>query len=352
MNVAGALALRDGDRERLEALARSSSLAQRALIVLLAAKGIANTEIARLVGTSRPTVLKWRQRYETHGLPGLDDGPRSGRPVTIDEVDVLGETLADGGRPPARLGVTHWSARLMADRLGISFASVARIWRKYDIRPQSIQTFTFCTDPELEAELNEVVGLYLSPLVRAVVLGVDAEAPAPTVDCARSPEPPAHDHIPSSGAALFTALEIAAGKNITRECHSEENHAEFIDFLETVSTAHPRVRLRVICGDNASQDHAEVHAWRADHPRVSVHCARTDRSWLTAVGACFGIATRQAIRRGIYAGADDLEVALRAYIDADCGGVNSFTWSKNRQQGLELLNRKSINNTAVQQFIN
>jgi transposase len=345
MNVAGPLALRDGDRERLEGLARSSSLAQRASIVLLAAEGMANTEIARSVGTSRPTVLKWRRRYETHGLPGLDDGPRSGRPATIDEVDVLGETLADGGKPPAGVGLTHWSARLMADRLGISFASVARIWRKYDIRPHSIRTFTFCTDPELDAELHEVVGLYLSPLVRAVVVTVETQAPIQAVDCGRSPGPPAHNGIHSSGAALLSALEIAAGKNTTRECPAKESHADFVDFLETVSTAHPRVRLRVICGHNAAQKHAEVRALRDDHPRVSVHCARTDGSWLTVVGTCFGIAARQAIRRGIYAGVDDLEVALRAYIDADCGAANSFTWSKNAQQGLEILKRKSINNT-------
>ncbi|HKP40627.1 IS630 family transposase [Mycobacterium sp.] len=345
--MAGALALRDGDRERLQALARSSNLAQRALIVLLAADGMANTEIARLAKTSRPTVIKWRQRYETHGLPGLDDGPRSGRPATIDEVDVLGETLADGGKPPARLGVTHWSARLMADRLGISFASVARIWRKYDIRPQSIHAFRFGTDPEVEVEFHEVVGLYLSPLVRAVAVSVDMETPAPPVDCDRSPEQPVHDCIRSSGDALFTALEIAVGKNTVRDCRPHENYAEFIDFLETVATAHPKVRLRVICDDNAPQSHAEVRAWRDDHPRVSVHRTRRDSSWLTVVGICLGIATRQAIRRGVYVLVDDIEVALRAYIDAGDGraDANSFTWSKNAEQGLGILNRKTINNT-------
>ena len=152
MYVAAALELREGDRGRLEALTRSPSvragLATRARIVLLAAEGLANTDIAERTGTSRPTVLKWRGRYEQSGVDGLDDEPRPGREPVIDEVAVLAETLADKGKPPAHLGVTHWSARLMAARLGISFASVARIWRKWDIQPHRVETFKFSTDPE------------------------------------------------------------------------------------------------------------------------------------------------------------------------------------------------------------
>jgi len=166
--VAAALELRDGDRSRLEALTRAPSvragLATRARIVLLAAEGVANTDIAERTGTSRPTVLKWRGRYEQSGVEGLDDDPRPGREPVIDEVAVLAETLADKGKPPAHLGVTHWSTRLMAERLGISFASVARIWRKWGIQPHRVETFKFSTDPQLEAKLRDVVGLYLDPL--------------------------------------------------------------------------------------------------------------------------------------------------------------------------------------------
>ena len=139
MSVAAPLVLRDGDRSRLEALTRSSSvragLAQRARIVLLAADGLANAEIARRTGTSRPTVVGWRARYDEGGIAALGDRPRSGRPTQIDEVDVVVATLADEGRPPERLGVTHWSARLLGAELGISFASVARIWRKWNLQP-------------------------------------------------------------------------------------------------------------------------------------------------------------------------------------------------------------------------
>ena len=167
MYVAAALELRDGDRGRLEALTRASTvsagLATRARIVLLAADGVANTDIADRTGTSRPTVLKWRGRYEQSGVDGLDDDPRPGRAAVIDEIAVLAETLADKGKPPAHLGVTHWSTRLMAQRLGISFASVARIWRKWGIQPHRVETFKFSTDPQLEEKLLDVVGLYLDP---------------------------------------------------------------------------------------------------------------------------------------------------------------------------------------------
>ena len=138
MSVAAPLVLREGDRPRLEGMLRSSSiragLARRARIVLLAAEGLPNAEIARRTGTSRPTVVDWRARYDAGGIAALHDQPRSGRPPEIDEIDVVVATLADEGRPPARLGVTHWSARLLGAELGISFASVARIWRKWDLQ--------------------------------------------------------------------------------------------------------------------------------------------------------------------------------------------------------------------------
>jgi transposase len=167
MSVAAPLVLREGDRSRLEALTRSSSVragvALRARIVLLAADGLANAEIARRTGTSRPTVVSWRARYETGGIAALQDLPRSGRPVEVDEIAVVVATLADEGRPPQRLGVTHWSARLLAAQLGIGFATVARIWRTWKLQPWRVQTFTFSTDPELNAKIRDVVGVVCEP---------------------------------------------------------------------------------------------------------------------------------------------------------------------------------------------
>lgn len=162
MSVAAALALHDGDRARLEVLARSTSvragLAQRARIVLLAADGLANAEIARRTGSTRPTVLAWRNRYAAGGIDALGDKPRSGRPAKVDEIKIVATTLADDGRPPEHLGASHWSSRLLAAELGISYATVARIWRKWGIQPHRVETLRFpversahhCSDPWLD----------------------------------------------------------------------------------------------------------------------------------------------------------------------------------------------------------
>jgi transposase len=333
MYLAAPLALRDGDRRQLEALARSSSVrsdvAQRALIVLLAAEGLANTEIARLAGTSRPTVLKWRHRYQVYGVAGLDDDRRPGRPVTIDEFEVLSETLADGGTPPAQLGVTHWSARLMADRLGISFASVARIWRKYDIQPHRIERFEFSTKPKLEAKIREVVGLYLSPSAAAVVVSADDQTHTPARSRAQpSPLPQSlpEQQIRNCTTGLIAALEAAVDEFNDLAYLPQYTDAEFIDFLDGVSAAHPAARLHVICADNATPDHPTVAAWRGDNPTVRMHCGPTACSWPSTVGIFFGITLRQAIRRGTYASIDDLVHAMHTYVDDSDKRSRPFLW--------------------------
>jgi len=168
--AAEALALRDGDRERLLSMTRSSSvragLAQRARIVLLAADGLSNSAIAERVGVSRPTVIGWRGRHEQRGMKGLADEPRAGRPRQVDPRAVVAATLTP---PPKKLGVTHWSSRLLAVRLGIGNATVARAWRDYGVQPWRAETFKFSTDPQLVAKVTDVVGLYLAPPENAVV---------------------------------------------------------------------------------------------------------------------------------------------------------------------------------------
>jgi transposase len=174
MTAAAALILREGDRGRLEALARSASarpsLAQRARIVLMSAEGLTNIEIARRTGTTRPTVINWRNRYATGGISALGDRPRSGRPAVVDELEVVATTLADGGRPPAQLGADQWSSRLLGEHLGISFATVARIWRKWGIQPDHVGTFTFATDLQRQAQVRDLSGLYLKLSQRAAAL--------------------------------------------------------------------------------------------------------------------------------------------------------------------------------------
>jgi transposase len=162
------------DREVLQSWTRSSSvragLAQRARIVLLAADDVPVKDIVERVGVSKPTVIGWKRRYAAEGLAGLDDRPKPGRPRTVDDVEVVLATLEP---PPRRLGVTHWSSRLLADQLGISHVWVSKIWRKWGLQPWRTETFKFSTDPELEAKIRDVVGLYLHPPQNAIVLSLD-----------------------------------------------------------------------------------------------------------------------------------------------------------------------------------
>jgi len=174
MAAAASLILREGDRGRLEALARSASarpaLAQRARIVLMSAEGLTNTEIARRTGATRPTVINWRNRYASGGISALGDLPRPGRPPAVDELEVVATTLADGGRPPAHLGASQWSSRLLGQHLGISFATVSRIWRKWGIQPEHVETFTLGSDLQRQAQVRDISGLYLNLSQRAAAL--------------------------------------------------------------------------------------------------------------------------------------------------------------------------------------
>jgi DNA-binding CsgD family transcriptional regulator len=178
--IAPPLAIPPEDLRTLGQWSRSGSiraaLAERARILLLAAEGLSNTDIAGLVGCSRPTVILWRHRYTQAGLAGLGDRPRSGRPQTVRRdrrAEILATTLSP---PPEHLGVTHWSSRLLADQLGCSHSTVARVWAEHDLKPWRTETFKFSTDPQLEAKVRDVVGLYLDPPERAIVVCVDEKA--------------------------------------------------------------------------------------------------------------------------------------------------------------------------------
>jgi len=233
-----------------------AGVAQRARIVLLAAEGVSNAEIGRRVGVSRPTVLSWRARYEQSGIAGLGDLDRSGRPPVIDDLRVVVATLA---APPESLGVTHWSARLLGKHLGISFASVARIWREHDLKPWKRETFKFSTDPELDAKVRDVVGLYLNPPEKAVVVCIDEKTQIQALDRtapilpmrAGLPEKATHDYLRHGTTSLFAALQVATG-TVTDACYQRHTHAEFLDFLKLVAKAYPRVRLHVVCDNYAT----------------------------------------------------------------------------------------------------
>ena len=266
--TAAALVLRAGDRPRLEAVLRSATVAagvaQRARIVLLAAEGVANYEIAERVGVTRPTVNLWRNRYAERGLAGLDGVRPPGRPRSVDRARVVAATLTP---PPKSLGVTHWSSRLLGDRLGIEHSTVASIWKEYGVRPWRSETFKFSTDPELEAKVIDVVGLYLAPPENAVVLCVDEKSQIQALNRTQKTLPMqpgraeqrTHDYVRHGTATLFAALEIATGK-VTGLCKQRHRHQEFLAFLKHVARAYPDVELHLVMDNYSTHKHATVKA--------------------------------------------------------------------------------------------
>jgi transposase len=353
MFVAAALVLRPGDEARLAALTRASTVeagvAQRARIILLAAEGVSNTEISRRVGVSRPTVIGWRKRFETGGVAALADEKRSGRPPTVDEIAVVTATLEP---PPAALGVTHWSARLLGKQLGISFGEVAKIWRTWKLQPSKRDTFKFSTDPELEAKIRDVVGLYLNPPDKAVVVCVDEKTQVQALDRTAPilpmrpglPEKATSDYVRHGTTSLFAALEVATGK-VTDKCYDRHTNVEFLDFLKLVAKSYPRVKLHVVADNYATHKHPNVKAWLAKNPRVTMHFTPTSGSWLNMVEIFFGIITRQAIRRGTFTSVKDLIAAIETYIDAWNERCEPFVWTKTADEILVKAVRKSTSNT-------
>src|SRR5512132_1187101 len=216
---------------------------QRARILLLAAEGVANTEIAERLGVSRPTVIAWRKRYAREGLTAqLADRPRRGRPQTVRRTrraEILATTLTP---PPEHLGVTHWSSRLLATELGLSHSTVARVWAEHDVKPWQTETFKFSTDPQLDARVRDVVGLYLDPPARAIVLCVDEKSQIQALERTEPVRPVApgrverrtHDYVRHGTTTLFAALDVATGQ-VTDACHPRHRHGEFLNFLKLLA---------------------------------------------------------------------------------------------------------------------
>jgi transposase len=346
--TAAALALRDGDRAELERLTRSgtvmASMAQRARIVLLAADGVGNQVIADTVGVSRPTVNLWRSRYSELGVAGLVDEQRPGRPRQVDRAKVIAATLAP---PPESLGVTHWSTRLLAPRLGVDHATVAAVWKEYGVRPWKADTFKFSTDPELVAKVTDVVGLYLAPPENAVVLCVDEKSQIQAVDRTQKvlpmqpgqDEQRTHDYVRHGTTTLFAALEIATGQ-VTGLCKDRHRHQEFLVFLTHVARAYPEQELHLVMDNYATHKRIEVRDWLAANPRIKVHFTPTSGSWLNLVEVWFGIIERQAIRRGTFTSVRDLMAKIRAFITGWNRRKHPFSWVKPADEILNSIDRK------------
>jgi transposase len=342
------LLLREGDQAELERLTRSSTvpaaMARRARIVLLAAEGAANYAIAERVGVSRPTVNLWRSRYAEAGLAGLVEEQRPGRPRTVDRAAIVAATLTP---PPKSLGVTHWSSRLLAPRLGVDHATVAAVWSEYGVKPWKADTFKFSTDPELEAKVRDVLGLYLSPPENAIVLCVDEKSQVQALNRTQKTLPMqpghaeqrTHDYVRHGTTTLFAALEIATG-TVTGLCKQRHRHQEFLAFLRHVARTYPDGELHLVMDNYAAHKRVEVRDWLAANPRIRVHFTPTSGSWLNLVEVWFGIIERQAIRRGSFPSIRDLMIKIRAFITGWNHRKHPFIWTKPADEILDKINRK------------
>jgi transposase len=353
------VALRDGDRERLSGWLRSTSiragLAQRARIVLLAADGVANTEIAQRVGCARQTVFDWRARYEQSGIAGLADEQRPGRPRTVDRKTIIAVTLLP---PPTRYGVTHWSSRLLARHLKTSSSTVAKAWREVGVAPWRVETFKFSTDPQLVAKVSDIVGLYLAPPENAIVLCIDEKSQIQALDrtAPMLPMQPGlaerrtHDYKRHGTTTLFAALEIATGK-VTARTQPRHRHQEFLRFLKQVAKAYPNdgtgQQLHLVMDNYAAHKRVEIRDWLAANPRVHVHFTPTSASWMNMVEIWFGIIERQAIHRGTFGSVRDLNTKIRAFIDGWNDRSHPFTWTKTADQIVTKVQRGRMTLDAI-----
>jgi transposase len=343
------LSVDESDLEILRALARARKTeqraAQRARIVLRAAEGVPNRTIAAELGVSPMTVLLWRTKFERDGLAGLADEPRPGRPPTYSREDrdrVIALTL----EPPPD-GTTHWSARRLAERLAMSETTVWRIWRSVGLKPHRTETFKFSTDPDLVPKVRDVVGLYLAPPERAVVLSVDEKTQIQALDRTQPMLPlrpgqverHTHDYKRNGTTSLFAALNVATGE-VTQEARASHTGADFLAFLRRLDRVYPDQDLHVILDNVSTHKTPAVLTWLERRPRITFHFTPTSASWLNQVETWFGILSRQAIRRGSFGSVKELVAMIDTFTAHWNAGASPFTWVRTADEILAKAVRK------------
>ncbi len=333
--VARCFTVKGKDVETLEGWLRSPTLPQawslRAKIILASAAGEGPRELARRLEVSPNTVCYWRRRYREEGLAGLKTRARSGRPPEITPAKERAVIVATM-RPP-KAG-THWSTRSLARKVGLSHMAVQRIWKKHGLQPHRIETFKFSRDPEFDQKMADVVGLYLDPPERALVLCVDEKSQIQALNRTQPilplrPGLPArmtHDYQRNGTTSLFAALEVASGK-VHGRCFPRHTHLEFIAFLKSIARRYPRRQIHLICDNYGTHKHPKVSEWLKAHPRFHIHFTPTSASWLNLVESWFSVITRQAIRRGSFDSVRRLQKAIEKYIAEWNEHAEPFRWT-------------------------
>lgn len=345
------------ERSDLRAIVRSRSLphavVRRARIVLLSAEGTSNRAVARQCGVSAPVVSLWRQRYQQRGLAGLHAELRPGRPRSHSDEEVAGllrKVLHS--TPPA---ATHWSVRSVAAHTGISKSTVARYFALFGLQPHRTKSFKLSTDPFFVEKLRDIVGLYLNPPDKALVLCVDEKSQVQALERTQPVLPMGlgyvegvtHDYYRHGTTTLFAALDILAG-DVFWQCKPRHRHQEFLSFLKHLDTNMPAaLDLHLVVDNYATHKHPKVKAWLVRHPRFHLHFTPTYSSWLNQVERWFALITQQAIRRGSFRSVRELVQKIDTYVAHYNAHSRPFVWTATANSILAKLQRlcKLINGT-------
>jgi transposase len=343
------LVLTEQERETLQRWARrrksSQALALRCRIVLESATGATNKDVAVKVGVEPHTVAKWRGRFVRDRLEGLADEPRPGAPRTVSDEqveDVIVRTLET-----TPTDATHWSTRAMASQTGLSQSTVSRIWRTFGLKPHLTETFKLSNDPQFIDKVRDVVGLYLDPPEKALVLCVDEKSQIQALDRSSPvlpmmpgmPERRTHDYLRNGITTLFAALDVATGQ-VIGSIHRRHRAIEFKKFLTKLDHQIPaELNVHLICDNYSTHKTPSVKAWLAAHPRFHLHFTPTYSSWLNQVERWFGLLTDKQLRRGVHKNIQTLEKDIRDWTDHWNQDPRPFVWTKTADQILEQLAR-------------
>ncbi len=344
------VALEPAEKEKLEMLRRRPKTAQRVAlrskIVLGAAEGQSNQEIARRLGITGATVGKWRERFRLRGLEGLSDEPRPGTPRKITDAQV--EEAVTRTWESAPVAATHWSTRSLAQQVGLSQSAIVRIWHSFGLQPHRSETFKLSTDPFLVEKVRDIVGLYVNPPEHAVVLCVDEKSQVQALDRTQPilplrpglPEQRTSDYERHGTTSLFAALEVATGK-VIGECHRRHRHQEFLKFMDLVDSHIPADagEVHLILDNYGTHKTPKVIRWFARHPRYHLHFTPTSGSWVNQVERWFAEITEKRIRRGSFTSVPSLEKAIREYLEHHNQSPKPFIWTANADLILGKLQR-------------
>jgi transposase len=347
--VAVAVVLDDLERERLKSWTRRRSSAQalalRSRIVLLAGEGLNNTEIAARLEIDVATVRKWRNRFAEHRLEGLLDEPRPGRPRTIGDEKVEEVVIKTLETMPE--DATHWSTRSMAREVGLTQSAVLRIWKAFGLQPHRRETWKLSKDPQFIAKVRDVVGLYLNPPERAIVLCVDEKSQIQALDRASpvlpmlpgTPERATHDYKRHGTSSLYAALDLSTGKVIGR-LHSRHRAIEFKKFLQTLDREVPEhLGVHLVLDNSSTHKTPAIQKWLLAHPRFVLHFTPTSSSWLNLVERWFAELTNKLLRRGAHRSVHALNADIRAWIETWNQDPRPFVWTKTADEILDSIAR-------------